>query len=82
MPIFAPQVIESETATTGIQTRPIVLMQLVELIRERECTFIGSHLMTNLEIDELVNRVIDDAENFRRMAKHELDLAQSRATPQ
>jgi hypothetical protein len=75
------QVIESDATATGIPIRPIVLMQLAELTREQDCIFIGSHLMTNFEIDELVNRVVADAESFRKMAKHELDLAQSRATP-
>jgi hypothetical protein len=37
--------------------------------------------MSAREIDEFVDRMLADVEAFRRMAKHELDLALSRSQP-
>jgi hypothetical protein len=63
-----------------LPVRPIVVMQVAEFVTEAEHPhpIISPHLMTSREIDEQVDRVIADAETFRRLAKHELDIAQSR----
>ena len=41
--------------------------------QENGKVLIEPHLMTSIEIDELIDRVIADAETFRRLAKYELD---------
>ena len=79
MPIFLPVALADGSASTPIHTDPIVVMQLAEYFAEEGGVFIGGHLMTDREIDELVTRVIADAESFRRLAKHELDLAKTRS---
>lgn len=63
---------------TPIPSNPIVVLRLVEYVPENGSVFIGPHLMSKIEIDELSDRLIKDVESFRRLAKDELELAASR----
>jgi hypothetical protein len=79
MSIFLPHLVVDGKGNLPILTSPIVAMQLAEFFQDGRRVLLGPHLMTPSEIDEQVDRVISDAEAFRRLAKHELDLAQTRA---
>ena len=79
MSMFLPFMLADGKDDLPIRTAPIVAMRLAEFISEDNKILLGPHLMTSREIDEQVDRVIADAEIFRRRAKYELDLAQTRA---
>jgi hypothetical protein len=81
MPLFVPLVVASDAATGSFPTFPFVVAQLAEFYQEDGSVRIGPHLMSAREIDEFVDRMLADVEAFRRMAKHELDLALSRSQP-
>ena len=81
MSLFLPLMLASGAWSDPMPTSPILVMQVAEYVREDGNVLLGPHLMTPREIDEMVDRVIADAEEFRRMAKHELDLATSRSRP-
>ena len=79
MSLFTPHLLVDGKSGLQSPTRPVVVMRLAEFSQDDRAVFIGPDLMTSQEIDELVNRLIDDAESFRRLAKYELDLANTRA---
>lgn len=78
MQLFIPYMLADGNEDDPLPTAPIVVMQLAMYFPENGRVLIGPHLMSADEIDEQVDRVIADAEAFRRLAKHELDIAQSR----
>ena len=80
MPLFVSETLASGSRDDAIPSGPIVVMRLAEFTPENDGVYIGSHLMTDGEIDELVDRVVEDAQSFRRLAKHDLQIAQSRAS--
>jgi hypothetical protein len=80
VPLFMPFTLVGESNDTPLPTNPIVLMQLAEYVPEQNQVFIGAHLMTDRDVDDLVDHVVREAESFRRLAKHELDLARTRAS--
>jgi hypothetical protein len=80
MSLFLPFVVESNPIEAVLPSNPFIVMRVSEYFPEDGKVLLGPHLMTPREIDEQVDRVIADAEAFRRLAKHELDLAMTRAT--
>ena len=80
MSIFTPVLLADGKEELPIRSRPIVVMQLAEFFKEEGSVLIGPHLMTPQEIDEFVELIVADAEAFRRLAKHELEVAQTRAS--
>ena len=81
MPLLIPFVHDSCRDQDVISHSPIVQMQLAEHSDGDGRVIVGPHLMTDGDIDELVDRLITDAETFRRTAKYALDLARSRSLP-
>ena len=61
-----------------IPTAPVLQAILSAYTRNGEHIIVGPDLCSAFEIDEFVNRLISDIEQFRREAKHALDIAQSR----
>ena len=78
MSFFVPYVFSNGRSDTPIPTNPILLLKLADFVSDDGSIFIGPHLMSDTEIDEFVNSLIQNAESFRRLAKHELELAKSR----
>lgn len=81
MPLFIPLVHEFCRDQDVISHLPVVHMQLAEQSDVDGRVVVGPHLMTERDIDELVDRLKTDAETFRRSAKYALDLARSRSLP-
>ena len=82
MSLFTPLLLATGADDMPIRTRPILVMQISGYCQEGGRVLIGPHLMTPREVDELVDLVVSDAEEFRRVAKHELDIANTRANRQ
>ena len=79
MSMFVPLVLSGGESDLPISTNPIIKAELAEFVREGNKVLLGPHLMTSQEIDDFVEYVRSEAEAFRRMAKHELEIANTRS---
>ena len=82
MSLFSPLFIhDGDNGNMPIPALPILTVQIAEHSFENGRITIGPHLMSAQGIDEFVETIIADAEALRRLAKHELEIALSRAKP-
>ena len=78
MPLLTPRLLHDGSDDLPVPTAPILEAVLSDASLDGVRIVISPHLCSATEVDEFVNQLIDDAEQFRREAKHALDIAQSR----
>ena len=78
MPLLTAHLLHDGSDNLPIPALPILQAILSEHTKNGEHTVVSPDLCSAFEVDEFVNGLILDAEQFRREAKHALEIAQSR----
>lgn len=78
MPFLTVHLLHDGKDDLPIPTAPILQAILSTHTRDGDHIVVSPHLCSAFEIDEFANELISDLEQFRREAKHALDIAQSR----